>query len=750
MAEKKPGFRVYITEQHDGRLTGILMRWRERWNDTPPPSGYGRDEEEVLEEIEARILQARAEGDEIDRYLWTEKFHTRRASVTVHPATMVETLPVFGHRVTPLRLGFAWSQHESGAYRVMLPRWGWWSLFEDLEDAPSVLESLVGGALHGREPRWLYEFRQQREERVVEWRPERLMEKRPARYAADDLGAFPELGRVADEWVSRAKRKKLPMVVGEDDVSTAVQKLLLETPQPILLVGAPGVGKTAAMRKVASRLSKNQSAPRLWSTSAQRILAGMVYLGMWQERCLAIIGELARDGDFLYAGRLAELCRPLGGGGSLAEALEGAIVDRNIGFVAECSEAELVHCRRVQPTLVNACRVVQVREAKSDRMLELMQTYQLRTRTPRVIAPRGLDRAMRLLDRYVLATRFPGKAFAFLDWLAREGSGSRPRTLDPDDVTRAFADYTGLPVELISDAHSATADAIAERLKRGVVGQDEACAVSGRVLSRFKAGMSDPGRPLGALFFVGPTGVGKTELAKQLARYMFGDAERMARFDMAEYGHRGAARRLLEVGDGVVSLATRLAAEPLSLVLFDEIEKAHPEVHDMLLAVLDEGRVTDVDGRLVDARMALFVMTSNLGASAAPRVGFGDEASETYLGAVRAHFRPELFGRLDHVIPFRHLSPEDVARIVDLELDKVRKRPGFARRGITIRVDPDVRAWLADRGYHREWGARPLRRLIEETIVSPVAIALAEQPNIEGVALEVVVTDGGVRVRPTH
>ncbi len=125
----------------------------------------------------------------------------------------------------------------------------------------------------------------------------------------------------------------------------------------------------------------------------------------------------------------------------------------------------------------------------------------------------------------------------------------------------------------------------------------------------------------------------------------------------------------------------------------------------MLLAVLDEGRVTDVDGRLVDARMALFVMTSNLGASAAPRVGFGDEASETYLGAVRAHFRPELFGRLDHVIPFRHLSPEDVARIVDLELDKVRKRPGFARRGITIRVDPDVRAWLADRGYHRANGA---------------------------------------------
>jgi ATP-dependent Clp protease ATP-binding subunit ClpC len=460
-----------------------------------------------------------------------------------------------------------------------------------------------------------------------------------------------------------------------------------------------------------------------------------------------MIEELARDGDFLYAGRLGELCRPLGGGGSVAEALEGAVADRNIGFVAECSEAELVHCRRAQPSLVNACRVIEVHEAKSDRMLELMQIYQLRTRTPRIIGPRGLDRTVRLLDRYVLATRFPGKAFSFLDWLAREGSGSRPRTLDPDDVTRAFADYTGLPVELISDAHSATAEAVADRLTRGVVGQGDACAVSGRVLSRFKAGMSDPGRPLGALFFVGPTGVGKTELAKQIARYMFGDASRMARFDMAEYGHRGAARRLLDVGDGVVSLATRLAAQPLSLVLFDEIEKAHPEVHDMLLAVLDEGRVTDVDGRLVDARMALFVMTSNLGAASAPRVGFGDAASETYLGAVRAHFRPELFGRIDYVVPFRHLGPEDVAKIVDLELDKVRDRPGFARRGITLSVEPEVRAWLAERGYHREWGARPLRRLIEETIVSPTAIALAQHPAIRNARLTVVLDGAVPRIR---
>ncbi len=747
-----PGFRIYLTEHHDGRLTGVLMRWKEYWIDQPPPSGYGRDEAEVQEELEARIHEARATGEDLGRYLWTERFETRRVSLSVHPATMVDTLPVVGHRVTPLRPSFAWSKLESGAFRVMLPRWGWWSLFEDLDDVAPVLEALIGGALHGKDPRWLYEFREQHGERVIPWRPERLIGAADKKKPRDDLGDFPELGRVADEWVTRARRKKLPLVVGEDDISEVITRLVIEGPQPILLVGAPGVGKTAALRKVAARLSKDKRAPRLWSTSAERILAGMVYLGMWQERCLAITEELAEDGDYLYAGRLSSLCRPLGGGGTLAEALEGPITGRDIGFIAECSEAELVHCQRAQPSLVNACRLIHVPEAKADRMLELLQTYQLRTRTRAVLDPQSLGRAVRYLDRYVPGTRFPGKAFAFLDWLRLENANTRARHLDPAATTRAFADYTGLPVELISDSHGATADHIKERLGRGVIGQGHACAVAGRVLARFKAGMNDPGRPLGALFFVGPTGVGKTELAKELARYMFGDPTRMARFDMAEYAHRGAARRLLEVGDGVVSLATRLAAQPLSLVLFDEIEKAHPEVHDLLLGVLDEGRLTDVDGRLIDARMTLFVMTSNLGADAAPPIGFGEDPQDSgdggaHLGAVRAHFRPEFFGRFDHVVPFRHLTPEDVAQIVDLELKKLRTRRGFTQRRITLRVDPAVRAWLADHGYHSDFGARPLRRLIEEAIVSPVAVAMAQDPSLQDRELVVSLDRGVPRVR---
>jgi ATP-dependent Clp protease ATP-binding subunit ClpC len=729
MMADAPSFRVYLTEHHDGRKTGILMRHRESWLDHPPPSGYGRTDEEVLAELEAHVLVLRAQRESLERYLWEETFQTRRVAIEVHPRTMVKTLAVIGHRVTPLRLWFAWSKLESGARRVMLPRWGWWSLFEDLDDVPPVLESLVGGALHGQDPRWLYEFREQGEERVIAWAPSRLMELRASPDEAD-RGQFPELERVADEWVAKAKRRKLPLVVGEDDRTDMLTRLLTSGPEPILLVGPEGVGKTALVRRVAARLARATRAPRLWSTSAERILAGMVYLGMWQERGLSLVRELSEDGDYLHGGRLTSLVRPLGGGGSLLEALSPAIVGREIGFLAECSEHELVHCRRVAPSFVDACRLVRVHPPPHAELRELMHTYQMRRRSPAVIDAAGIARAVRYLDRFVPGTAFPGKAFSFLDWLERETPRERTIALDPSDVTREVSRYTGVPVALISDDHAATGESIAHELRESIIGQDGACAIAGRVLARFKAGMADPERPLGALLFVGPTGVGKTELAKQLARTMFGSEERMARFDMAEYYHRGAARRLLEVGDGAKSLATRLAAQPLSLVLLDEIEKAHPEVHDLLLAILGEGRLTDVDGRLVDARMALFVMTSNLGASDAAPVGFGEALPPSYDRAVRAAFRPELFGRFDHVVSFRHLHPTDVERIVDLELAKVKKRRGFARKDIALRVTPEARAWLAARGYHREWGARPLRRLIEETVVAKVAVKLAKEPAL--------------------
>jgi ATP-dependent Clp protease ATP-binding subunit ClpC len=291
---------------------------------------------------------------------------------------------------------------------------------------------------------------------------------------------------------------------------------------------------------------------------------------------------------------------------------------------------------------------------------------------------------------------------------------------------------------LVSDDHPASAEDMSGALRARVIGQDAACDACGRMLARMKAQMNDPERPIGALLFVGPTGVGKTELAKQLTRTVFGDDQKMIRLDMSEYMLRGSAQRMLDVSPGTTSLAARVHQDPLSLVLLDEIEKAHPEVFDLLLAVLGEGRMTDSSGRLVDFRGTLVVMTSNLGVTEQRPVGYGNAPAGDFLRSVRQHFRPELFNRIDHVLSFRHLSPVDVARIVDLEIAALATRTGLARRAIRLTVSAGARAWLAEHGHHPTRGARPLKRLLEERVMTPVAALLAGDATIRRAEIAIV------------
>jgi ATP-dependent Clp protease ATP-binding subunit ClpC len=355
---------------------------------------------------------------------------------------------------------------------------------------------------------------------------------------------------------------------------------------------------------------------------------------------------------------------------------------------------------------------------------------------------------------------FPGKAFRFFDWLAQEAgaragaeaeaAGAAPsRVLYPRDVSEAYARHSGLPIELIADEIPASAETIARGLKRRVIGQDEACDTAARVLARFKAGMNDPERPCGTLLFVGPTGVGKTELAKELTRSMFGDEGRMIRLDMSEYRLPGSSARLLAAGPDATTLAQRVRQEPLSLVLLDEIEKAHREVFDLLLAILGEGRLTDEDGRHVDFRMVLIVMTSNLGVADRAPVGFGGDderalppgARRAAPAGVREHFRPEFVNRIDHVVQFRGLGRDSVLRIVDLELAKAEARTGLVRRNLRLRVLPEARSFLAEAGFDPRRGARPLKRVIEERVITPIAARMAEDPGCRD--REVVVASGG-------
>jgi ATP-dependent Clp protease ATP-binding subunit ClpC len=742
----KKSFRVYFTTHSDGRKSGVLTRSWSTWFDEPPPAAYGATEDDVYMQLELRLqeLEALQGASALDRYLWEEPFHTRMVTVDIHPQTAVKKRIVIGKKKIPLRLTYAYCPMPSG-FRVMLPRFDWWFICEDLDLAPEVLRSSLSSALLGQNPRWVYDFRHEGPEFVREWTPKILMRADDRKVVKkEEEQHLPNLEAVAEELTDKALRGKLPPIVGDDHEITRVLPGHRDPPPSLLLVGGPGVGKSTWVRRLARVMAQwrreerekqkkdgtvVKRSRRIWATSADRLIAGMVYVGMWQERILKIIGEMAHEGDYLYVDRLTSFMRAQPDGSSIAELMMPSILAEEISIIAECTEAELERATRRLPAVANAFHVIRLAETDPAMMPHLLEQLAQKKGMGIKIHPAGLKRLVQHLGAYQRDVCFPGKGFRFLDWMAQDETAKKAHVMYAEDVSVAYSRYSGLPLELISDEHPAGPPQITAALSARVIGQDEACGVAARVLARFKAGMNDPDRPVGSLFFVGPTGVGKTELAKQVTRYMFGSEDRMIRYDMSEYMLHGSAQRLLEVGDGVASLAQKVRQQPLSLVLLDEIEKAHPEVFDLLLGLLGEGRLTDSMGRLVDFRSTVLVMTSNLGVSEAGAIGFGDAVTAGYIQRVRQHFRPEFFNRIDHVVSFRTLSRADVLRIVDLELDKAGARTGLRRRNLRLDVDRGARALLAELGFHPTRGARPLVRVIEEKVITPVAIRMAREPG---------------------
>ena len=286
---------------------------------------------------------------------------------------------------------------------------------------------------------------------------------------------------------------------------------------------------------------------------------------------------------------------------------------------------------------------------------------------------------------------------------------------------------------------------IGERL----IGQREAVTAVSDAVRRSRAGISDPNRPTGSFLFLGPTGTGKTELAKALADFLFDDERAIVRIDMSEYSEKHSVSRLVGAPPGYVGydeggqLTEAVRRRPYCVVLLDEVEKAHPEVFDILLQVLDDGRLTDGQGRTVDFRNTLLILTSNLGSNflVDPTLT-PDTKKESVMGVVRAHFKPEFLNRLDEVVLFDALSKDDLAHIVDLQLALLEQR--LAVRRITISVTDAARAWLADTGYDPAYGARPLRRLIQSAIGDPLARLLIAGTVTDGGAVTVDVGDDGL------
>jgi ATP-dependent Clp protease ATP-binding subunit ClpB len=312
--------------------------------------------------------------------------------------------------------------------------------------------------------------------------------------------------------------------------------------------------------------------------------------------------------------------------------------------------------------------------------------------------------------------------------------------VDEEDVAEIVAKWTGIPVSRLMEGEMAKLVRLEDVLHERVIGQDEAVHAVANAIRRSRAGLADPHRPIGSFLFLGPTGVGKTELARTLADFLFDDERAMVRIDMSEYMEKHSVSRLLGAPPGYVGyeeggqLTEAVRRRPYAVVLLDEIEKAHPDVFNVLLALMDDGRLTDGQGRTVDFTNAVIVMTSNLGSG-------GDEAS--VMAAVRTHFKPEFVNRVDEIVVFHRLTEEHIARIVDIQLAQLRER--LSERGIGLDLTDTARAWIAHAGYDPDYGARPLKRVLQRELADPIAMGLLSGTYRDGETIVVDATpDGGL------
>lgn len=547
------------------------------------------------------------------------------------------------------------------------------------------------------------------------------------------------LREVASELGAVVRRAPHPPIAGRD-VEMGSLRALLDGKERlgVLLVGPEHAGKTALVRAYAAEAERP-----VFSTSGAQLIAGMSGLGQWQERVRAVMDAVAELDGVLFFESLDDLLaeRVESGGVDFAGAMRPWLDEGKVRIVAEIRSDRLdaVEGRhwaffaglsrlRVEPLSAEATRAA----------LEQRIAFDTRVAPDRPrVAGDAVAPLVDLAERYLPYGAFPGKAVRLYDDLraAHEQDGATsgaPRILGRADLYRVFSIATGVPELLLRDDAPLRVEDVAAALGAQVIGQEDAVRRLAETIGVVKAGLAPSGKPLSTFLFIGPTGVGKTELARALAAYLFGSADRMVRFDMSEFMTPDAAERLIRGTDSADGLLTRRVREqPFCVLLLDEIEKAHPAVFDLLLQVTGEGRLTDARGQTAYFHNAILIMTSNLGAAErrtpagfAAAAGASDAAH--YQRIVASSFRQEFVGRIDRVIPFRALTREEVRRVAKIGVDRLARRRGIAESGSALSVSEAALAKLADEGFSEAFGARAQRRHLDEHLAAPLSRILSQ------------------------
>ncbi len=644
----------------------------------------------------------------------------------------------------------------------------------------------------------------------------------------------PMVDQLAVDLTSLAEEGKLDPVIGREmEIERVIQILARRTKNNPVLIGEPGVGKTAIVEGLAQRIVEGDvPAPLLGKRVLQldvgSLVAGTMYRGQFEERLKRVIDELKSSNAILFIDEVHMLVGAGAAGSSVdaANILKPALSRGELQVIGATTLDEYRKYIESDAALERRFQSIYVDEPSIEETIEILRgvrsAYEEHHRL--TISDDALEAAAQLSARYVTDRFLPDKAIDLIDEaasrvrmyknpaakeskeiisklrsareelaLAQENARMDDvqevqqriealeakleqlrtgwdRTTAPvvtaEDIAEVISMWTGIPVMQIAQEESERLLRMEEELKKVIIGQEEAIEAISKAVRRARAGLKDPRRPIGSFIFLGPTGVGKTELTKALARFLFGSEEALIQLDMSEFMERHTVSRLVGAPPGYVGyeeagqLTEALRRRPYSIVVFDEIEKAHPEAHNILLQIMEEGHLSDAKGRKVNFRNAIIVMTSNVGADMIKRqtsMGFNlkrDEATEERLAyqemrkklmdSLRRVFRPEFINRVDSVVVFRSLSKEDIKQIVKLELHKVAER--LKEHDLILEATPAALDRLAEQGYDPEMGARPLRRVIQQMVEDPLSDALLSGEFQDGDRVLVDVDEGEVTI----
>ena len=655
----------------------------------------------------------------------------------------------------------------------------------------------------------------------------------------NDLG---ELSDFATDLNESAKQGKIDPVIGRDtEIQRVIQILSRRTKNNPVLIGEPGVGKTAIAEGLAQRIVTDNVPEilrnkRIISLSIGSMLAGAKYRGEFEERLKKAIDEVQQHDDMIIF--IDEIHTLVGAGATegamdAANILKPALARGEFQVIGATTLDEYKKYIEKDAALERRFQPVQVGEPNEEDALEILKGLRDRYEAfhKAKITDEALTAAVSLSSRYITDRFLPDKAIDVVDEaaskvrmkvfsaspdvkaledrlntvkkekeaavtsqdfekaaelrdeeqsllkeigdkksIAKEKSDQK-LIVTEEDIAAVVAQWTGIPVAKIAEEESATLLHLEEELHKRVVGQDEAVTAVAKAVRRARAGLKDPKRPIGSFLFLGPTGVGKTELARALASSLFGDESAMIRLDMSEYMEKHTVSRLVGAPPGYVGyeeggqLTDAVRRKPYSVILLDEVEKAHADFFNILLQVLDDGRLTDSQGKTVDFRNTVIIMTSNLGAKAlhknSPELGFlaakksdfnvdenkeieFKEAKKSVMDAVKRHFRPEFLNRIDEMIVFHPLTGEDLKEIVTILMSDVTKRLG--ERDLQLEITPEAMKLLVKEGSDFTMGARPLKRAIQRLIEDPVSDLILKGDAKEGKIIKVDAKDNDLVV----